>query len=296
MYKNIFDSHAHYTDKAFDIDRKDLLDSLTESGVCGVITCGADLESSKAASTLSHEYDYIYYSCGIHPEEVDSLPENYIDILRELSKSKKCVAIGEIGLDYYWVSDNKPTQIEIFEKQIAIAKELNLPIIVHDRDAHSDTLEILKKHKPKGVVHCYSGSVEMAEEIIKLGLYIGVGGVITFKNAKKLPDVVKMIPDELLLVETDCPYLAPEPYRGKLCHSGLIKYTAEKIAEIRGTTTEQVLNLTAKNAKKTALETFPMPLKENPLSPSASKIAGANLNGLAVEAITVGVESPVFLR
>ena len=130
-----------------------------------------------------------------------------------------------------------------------IAKELDLPIIVHDRDAHGDTLEILKKHKPKGVVHCYSGSVEMAEEIIKLGLYIGVGGVITFKNAKKLPDVVKMIPDELLLVETDCPYLAPEPYRGKLCHSGLIKYTAEKIAEIRGTTVEKILTLTAKNAK-----------------------------------------------
>ena len=130
-----------------------------------------------------------------------------------------------------------------------LAKELDLPIIVHDLDAHGDTLEILKKYKPKGVVHCYSGSVEMAEEIIKLGMYIGVGGVVTFNNAKKLPDVVKIIPDELLLVETDCPYLAPVPYRGKLCHSGMIKYTAQKIAEIRGATTEQILNLTAKNAK-----------------------------------------------
>ena len=147
------------------------------------------------------------------------------------------------------MDDNKQRQIEIFEQQILIAKELDLPILVHDRDAHGDTMEILKKYKPKGVVHCYSGSVEMAEEIIKLGMYIGVGGVVTFNNAKKLPDVVKIIPDELLLVETNCPYLAPVPYRGKLCHSGMIKYTAQKIAEIRGATTEQILNLTAKNAK-----------------------------------------------
>ena len=244
----IFDTHCHYEDERFDPIRDELFREMHQNGVCGIVTCGCDQSSSKAAIKMAKDYDFVYAAVGIHPGSIDSgtTPEQ----IRELATHKKCVAIGEIGLDYYWVSDNKQSQIEIFEKQIAIAKELDLPIIVHDRDAHGDTLEILKKHKPKGVVHCYSGSVEMAEEIIKLGLYIGVGGVITFKNAKKLPDVVKMIPDELLLVETDCPYLAPEPYRGKLCHSGLIKYTAEKIAEIRGTTAEQVLNLTANNARK----------------------------------------------
>ncbi|MBR6502410.1 MAG: TatD family hydrolase [Clostridia bacterium] len=243
----IFDTHCHYEDERFDPIRDELFREMHQNGVCGIVTCGCDQNSSKAAIKMAEDYDFVYAAVGIHPGSIDSgtTPEQ----IRELAQHPKCVAIGEIGLDYYWVSDNKEKQIEIFEKQIAIAKELDLPIIIHDRDAHGDTLEILKKHKPKGVVHCYSGSVEMAEELIKLGLYIGVGGVITFKNAKKLPDVVKMIPDELLLVETDCPYLAPEPYRGKLCHSGLIKYTAEKIAEIRGKTPEQILTLTAKNAK-----------------------------------------------
>lgn len=243
----IFDSHSHYDDERFNEIRDALFSEMHQNGVCGIVTCGCDYASSKAAIKMAEDYDFIFAAVGIHPGNIDSgtTPEQ----IRELAKHQKCVAIGEIGLDYYWVSDNKNQQIEIFEKQIAIAKELDLPIIVHDRDAHGDTLEILKKHKPKGVVHCFSGSAQMAQEIIKLGMYIGVGGVITFNNAKKLPDVVKIIPDELLLVETDCPYLAPVPYRGKLCHSGMIKYTAEKIAEIRNTTTKNVLELTAKNAK-----------------------------------------------
>lgn len=244
----IFDTHSHYEDPRFDDVRDDLFHEMHQNGVCGIVTCGCDEQSSKAALKIAEDYDFVYAAVGIHPGNIDS--GTTVEQIRELAQHKKCVAIGEIGLDYYWVSDNKPQQIEIFEKQILLAKELDLPIIVHDRDAHGDTLGILKKHKPKGVVHCFSGSVEMAEEIIKLGLYIGVGGVITFNNAKKLPDVVRIIPDELLLVETDCPYLAPVPYRGKLCHSGMIKYTAKKIAEIKGTTTEQILNLTANNAKK----------------------------------------------
>lgn len=244
----IFDTHAHYDDERFDDIREELFCEMQQNGVYGIVTCGCDEVSSKKAIKMAEQNDFIYAAVGIHPGNIDS--GTTIEQIKSLATHPKCVAIGEIGLDYYWVDDNKCEQIKIFEQQILIAKELDLPILVHDRDAHGDTLEILKKHKPKGVVHCYSGSVEMAEEIIKLGMYIGVGGVITFKNAKKLPDVVKIIPDELLLVETDCPYLAPEPYRGKLCHSGLIKYTAEKIAEIRGTTTEQVLNLTASNARK----------------------------------------------
>ncbi len=244
----IFDTHAHYDDDRFDDIRELLFAEMQQNGVCGIVTCGCDEASSKKALQMAEQNDFVYAAVGIHPGNIDS--GTTVEQIRELAQHKKCVAIGEIGLDYYWVDDNKQSQIEIFEKQILLAKELDLPILVHDRDAHGDTLEILKNYKPKGVVHCYSGSVEMAQEIIKLGMYIGVGGVITFKNAKKLPDVVRIIPDELLLVETDSPYLSPEPYRGQVCHSGLIKYTAQKIAEIRGTTPESILNLTSNNAKK----------------------------------------------
>ncbi|MBR3968694.1 MAG: TatD family hydrolase [Clostridia bacterium] len=244
----IFDTHSHYDDERFDEIRTELFAEMKQNGVCGIVSCGCDEVSSKMAIKMAEENDFVYAAVGIHPGSIDS--GTTVEQIARLATHKKCVAIGEIGLDYYWVDDNKQKQIEIFEKQIALAKKLNLPIIVHDRDAHGDTLEILKKHKPKGIVHCYSGSVEMAQEIIKLGLYIGIGGVVTFKNAKKLPDVVRIIPDELLLVETDCPYLAPEPHRGKLCHSGMIKYTAQKIAEIRGTTPENIFTITAKNAKK----------------------------------------------
>lgn len=244
----IFDSHSHYDDSRFDNIRDELFDTMHQNGVCGIVSCGCDATSSKAALSMAQQYDFVYAAVGIHPSNIDS--GTTVEQIEKLAQHKKCVAIGEIGLDYYWIDDNKTRQIEIFEQQIILAKKLDLPILVHDRDAHADSLEILKRHKPKGVVHCFSGSVEMAQEIIKLGMYIGVGGVITFKNAKKLPDVVRIIPDELLLVETDCPYLAPEPYRGKLCHSGMINITCQKIAQIRGTTPEQILKSTAKNAKK----------------------------------------------
>lgn len=244
----IFDSHSHYDDKKFDGVRDELLISMRKNGVVGIVTCGCDAISSKSALDMAEKYDFVYAAVGIHPGNLES--QTTIENIRRLAAHNKCVAIGEIGLDYYWESDNKALQAEIFKKQILLAKELNLPVIVHDRDAHEDTLNILKEYKPKGVVHCFSGSVEMAREIIKLGLYIGVGGVITFKNARKLPEVVSEIPDELLLVETDCPYLAPEPYRGKLCHSGMIALTAQKIAEIRETSAEKILKTTAQNAKK----------------------------------------------
>lgn len=243
----IFDSHAHYDDGKFDGIRDDLLNKMSTSGVCGVISCSVDGNSAKETLALAEKYDFLYAAVGIHPENLKS--NTTINEIEELSKHKKCVAIGEIGLDYYWESDNKEKQIKVFEEQLILANKLNLPVIVHDRDAHADTLELLKKHKPKGVVHCFSGSVEMAEEILKIDMYIGVGGVVTFKNAKKLPDVVKIIPDERLLVETDCPYLAPEPFRGKLCHSGHIALTAEKLAQIKNTTRDYIFEITAKNAK-----------------------------------------------
>ena len=250
MYKNIFDSHAHYTDKAFNDDRENMLGSLRESGICGVINCGADIESSVFSVELANKYDYIYAACGIHPEEADKIPENYIEILKNLARNEKCVAIGEIGLDYYWRQDTKEKQKELFEKQILLSKELDLPIIVHDREAHGDTLEILKKHKPKGVLHCFSGSPETAEEILKLGMYIGLGGALTFKNARKAVEVAQMLPLDRLLLETDCPYMAPVPFRGKRNYSGYIPYIAEKVAEIKGIDPQTVLDITSENAKK----------------------------------------------
>ena len=250
MYKNIFDSHAHYTDKAFDIDRTHLLDSLKESGICGVINCGADLESSKESATLSTKYDFMYFACGIHPEEVDNLPTDYLDTLRELSKEKKCVAIGEIGLDYYWRQDNKELQKKIFVEQILLARELNLPIIVHSRDAHEDTLSILKEYKPQGVLHCFSGSVETAKEIIRLGMYIGLGGAVTFKNAKKPVEVAEYLPLDRLLLETDCPYMAPVPMRGKRNDSSYISFVAEKIGEIKNMDPQIILDVATKNTNR----------------------------------------------
>lgn len=250
MYKNIFDSHAHYTDKAFDIDRTDLLGSLKESGICGVVNCGADLESSKESVALSTKYDFMYFACGIHPEEVDNLPADYLDSLRALSEEKKCVAIGEIGLDYYWRQDNKELQKKIFVEQILLAKELELPIIVHSRDAHEDTLNILRQYKPKGVLHCFSGSVETAKEVLRLGMYIGLGGAVTFKNAKKPVEVAEFLPLDRLLLETDCPYMAPVPMRGKRNDSSYIPYVAEKIGEVKGIEPQIIIDNATENTRK----------------------------------------------
>lgn len=244
----IFDTHAHYDDDRFSENLDELMCSMQQNGVEKIITCGCDGESSKSALAIAEKYPFVYAAVGIHPCNIDS--GTTIHELRQLANHEKCVAIGEIGLDYYWESENKVEQKEIFKAQIDLAKELNLPVLVHDREAHADTIEILLKTKPRGVLHCFSGSVESAKLITDIGMYIGVGGVITFKNAKKLPEVVASIPDDKLLLETDCPYLAPEPYRGKLCHSGMISLTAKKIAEIRGETRENILKICNKNAKE----------------------------------------------
>lgn len=243
----IFDTHAHYDDNAFESDRDSLLASLPKQGVCGILNAGTNMRSSKKAIELSQKYPYIYSAVGIHPECILDQDVNFSD-LENLSKNKKVVAIGEIGLDYHYNSDNKALQIDYFEKQILMANKLSLPILVHDREAHNDTLNLLRKHKPKGVVHCFSGSLEMAEEILKLGMFIGVGGVVTFKNAKKLVEVVENIPLESLLLETDAPYMAPVPNRGKRCDSSYIKFTAQKVSEIKNKSYEEVLSQTKSNA------------------------------------------------
>ena len=248
----IFDTHAHYDDERFDDIREELLSSLQKNGVGAAITCGCDKESSKKALEMAEKYQNVFSAVGIHPSNINS--GTTIEEIENLAKHKKCVAIGEIGLDYYWTQDNKPLQKEIFIKQLELAKKLNLPVLIHDRDAHADTLEILREYKPKGVVHSFSGSPEMAKELIELGIYIGIGGVITFKNAKKLPDVVKMLPMDRMLLETDAPYLTPVPYRGKTNHSAMIYFSAEKIAEIKETSTEEILKQTFLNAKNLFLK------------------------------------------
>ena len=243
----IFDTHSHYDDEKFDGIREELLDGLFQLGLEGIITCGCDIPSSEKALKLSEKYPKIYAAAGFHPENLPNTAPD-LSVIRELLKNKKTVALGEIGLDYHWDID-KSLQKEWFEAQLKLSAELDIPVIVHDREAHSDTLSLLQKYPVKGVVHCFSGSVDTAKEILKLGMYIGIGGVVTFKNARKTLEVAEMIPMDRFLLETDCPYLAPVPFRGKLCHSGHIYYTAEKIAHIKGKSTQDIISASLSNAK-----------------------------------------------
>lgn len=250
MSSLIFDTHAHYDDKSFDKDRAEVLDMLPQKDVFAVVNAGADIESSVKSIEISKEYNYVYASVGIHPENIPDEKCDYINILENLLKNEKVVAVGEVGLDYHYSKDRKKEQLKLFEDQIILAIKHNLPVIVHDREAHRDTMDLLKKYNPKGIVHCFSGSVEMAKEVIKLGMYIGIGGLITFKNAKTAVSVVENIPLSSIVLETDAPYMTPVPFRGTRCNSSHIKYTAEKIAEIKKINVDEVLKITKENACK----------------------------------------------
>lgn len=245
----IFDSHAHYDDAAFDDDREELLASLPQKGVCHVINAGASLQGSAASIALAEKYDFIHAAAGIHPEDALGLPEDWQEQLSQMLSHPKVVALGEIGLDYYY-EDACPREIQqqVLEAQLRMAKERDLPVIIHDREAHGDVLALLEKYRPRGVVHCFSGSVEMAREVIKLGMYIGLGGAVTFKNARRPLEVAAMVPPDRLLNETDAPYMAPVPCRGKRCDSTLIPYSAAKIGEIRGVPAAEVLRWGRQNA------------------------------------------------
>lgn len=245
---NIFDTHAHYNDKAFDADRETLLASLPGAGICALINCGTDIETSRASLALADEYSFIYAACGVHPEEVEKAYDGYLEDLKKLLSHKKCVAVGEIGLDYHYTSENKELQKKILREQIILANECSLPVIIHDREAHGDTLEIIKELRPQGVLHCFSGSRETMREVVALGMYIGLGGAVTFKNAKKPLEVAAAVPEDRLLLETDCPYMAPVPMRGKRNDSSLIPYAAKVIADVRGTTPGHILEVTERNA------------------------------------------------
>lgn len=247
----IFDTHAHYDDSAFDTDRVELLSSLHEAGVGTVVNVGASLSGTRRTVELTEKYPFIYGAAGVHPDEVGELNENSFQWLKKQCLRERIVAVGEIGLDYYWDKENHALQKEWFVRQLRLAQELNMPVIIHSREAAADTMDILKKeYKPEipVAIHCYSYSPEMAREYVKMGYYLGIGGVLTFKNAKKLKDVVSGTPLEKILLETDAPYLAPVPFRGKRNDSRKLTYVAEAISEIKGITPEEVIRITEENA------------------------------------------------
>ncbi|GMQ61275.1 TatD family hydrolase [Vallitalea maricola] len=249
----IFESHAHYDDEKFDIDRDDLLERLPNEGVEYIINVAANIDSAYKCVELAKKYDYIYAAVGVHPDDVENMKKEDLKTIKELSAYDKVVAVGEIGLDYYYENSSKELQKFWFREQIETAKELQLPIIVHSRDAAIDTMDIIKSTDAKqigGVIHCYSGSSELAREYVKMGFYIGVGGVVTFKNANKLKEVVKEISIDNILIETDSPYLAPVPNRGKRNDSSNLKYVIQQIAELKNMSYEEVLKSTYENAKK----------------------------------------------
>lgn len=247
----IFDTHAHYDDAAFAEDREALLSSLPGRGIGRVINVCSDMDSLRTTMELAEKYPYIYGAVGIHPDEVGKLNDGILEEMRLLCRLEKAAAVGEIGLDYYWNKENHPVQIRWFERQLELAREEGLPVIIHSREAAADTLEVMKRMKAGeigGVMHCFSYSREMAREYLDMGLYLGIGGVLTFKNARKLKEVVEYAPLSRLLLETDCPYLAPVPNRGKRNSSLNLPYVVEEIAALKGVSPEEVMEKTAENA------------------------------------------------
>lgn len=248
----IFDTHAHYDSGAFNADRFEILDSMQENNVGLIVNPGCDLESSKAAIELAEKYDFVYAAIGWHPEDIlDKLTEEAFGEMCALANHPKCVAIGEIGLDYYWDATHKEEQKSLFRRQIELALKLDKPIIVHDREAHGDSMDIIREYpKVRGVFHCYSGSAEMAQELLKRGWYLGFDGPITYKNARKSIEVLEICPLERMVIETDSPYLTPVPFRGKRNDSSKLGYVIEKIAEVRGMSEEEIERITYENGRR----------------------------------------------
>ena len=249
----IFETHAHYDDPAFDEDRDSLLSSLEMQGIGRVVNVGASLDSCRKTMEIADRYPFVYEALGVHPSETAELNEEKFAWLKEQLHREKCVAVGEIGLDYYWPEPDKETQKKWFLRQLALAKEEKLPVIIHSRDAAQDTYDLMKDAGAEeigGVIHCFSYSPEMADAFLKMGFFIGIGGVVTFKNASKIKEVVTNVPLERIVLETDCPYLSPEPYRGKRNSSLYIPYVIQKIAELKHTKAEEVERVTWENAEK----------------------------------------------
>ena len=247
----LFDTHAHLNDPAFDPDREELMNGLAAKGVGLVMNAGCSLESSRDIVNMTAKYPWLYGSVGSHPDAADEVNEEVIEEYRKLCQNEKIKAIGEIGLDYYYEDIPREIQQKAFRMQMQLAKELDMPVIVHEREAHDDGMRIVKEFpKVTGVFHCYSGSAEMARQLVKMGWYIGFTGVLTFKNARKAVETAASIPLERIVIETDCPFMAPEPFRGKRNDPGYLYRMAERLAEIRGITTEEAAQATTENAKR----------------------------------------------
>lgn len=249
----IFDTHSHYDDKAFDGDREELLRSLSSHGVGNIVCVGADIASSKEAISLAQRFDFAYAAIGVHPSDTADLAEKDMEWLENASREKKVVAIGEIGLDYHWEEPAPALQKKWFERQIELAKKVNLPIVYHSREAAKDTMDMICQTGAAecgGVIHCYSYAKEMAKEYVDMGFFIGVGGVITFKNGRRLKETVEAIPLANIVLETDCPYLSPEPNRGRRNDSSNLRYVVKEIARIKGISEQEVMDVTERNARK----------------------------------------------
>ncbi len=249
----IFETHAHYNDEAFSPDREEVLAQLSSKGIGEVVNIASDLGSIDECLELAHRYPFMYCALGIHPSDSAPLTDGLLDGIREKLRDPRVVAVGEIGLDYYWDTPDREIQKHWFEAQLEMARQAGLPVVVHSRDAAQDTLRIMKEHRAGeigGVVHCFSYSLEMAREFVEMGFFIGIGGVVTFKNAKKLKEVAAQIPMDHIVLETDSPYLAPVPFRGKRNSSLNLPYIAEAVAQLRGMETEEVALRTAQNARR----------------------------------------------
>ena len=249
----IFETHAHYNDEAFQEDREQIFAQLAETGIGRVVNIASDLESIDECLDLAHSYPFMYCALGIHPSDSAPLTDALLAGIKEKLEDPRVVAVGEIGLDYYWDTPDRAIQKHWFEEQLEMARDAKLPVVIHSREAAQDTMQLMKAHRAEeigGVVHCYSYSLELAREFVRMGFEIGIGGVVTFKNARKLKEVAEGIGIEHIVLETDCPYLAPVPFRGKRNSSLYLPYIAEAIAQLKGMTTEEVISKTEKNAEK----------------------------------------------
>ena len=246
-----FDTHAHYDDARFDADRDEVLSSMKAGGVDLIVDPASDIASAKKARDIAEKYDFVYFAAGVHPENADEAPEDFLDAVRALAAHPKCAAIGEIGLDYHYGAENKARQQEILRLQLDLARELKMPVIIHERDATRDWLDILKDYRGlTGVCHCFSGSWETAKTILDAGWYISFTGVVTFKNARRAVEVVSKMPLDRLMLETDSPYMAPEPHRGERCSSLLLPFIGRRVAEIRGVSEEEIARTTLENGRR----------------------------------------------
>jgi len=246
----LFDTHAHLDDVKFDADREAVIQKIIDSGVGRVVNIGADMESSKMSIQLAEKYDFIYAAVGVHPHDAENMTDDDLLTIEKWAAHPKVVAIGEIGLDYFYDNSPREKQRYWFEKQLFLAEKLDKPVIIHDRDAHGDTLEILGKSKAKGIVHCFSGSVEMAKQIVDMGFYISFAGPLTYKNSRHAVEVARVMPIDKILIETDCPYLSPDGHRGQRNDSSLVRLVCEKLAEIRGISFEEAAKITYQNAER----------------------------------------------